>query len=129
MADHPVRVLVVDDDEDQLDLIARLLRHERFEVRTTSEAIGFSNLVRSFAPDLVLLDVEIPALTGDRLLSLSRKVAPAGTKFVLFSACDEEKLRRLAIQVEADGWASKSWEPVRLLRTIHRLCPRAAAAH
>ena len=108
MPDEPVRILVVDDDKLQLDLVQRSLRAEGFDVMTCSSPIGVTNVVRSFAPHLVLMDVNIPALSGDRLIGIARKGAPAETRFVLYSAADESTLRRLAREVEADGWLSKS---------------------
>jgi two-component system OmpR family response regulator len=108
MGSDGLRVLVVDDDQDQLELIERTLRADGIEVKTCSSPIGVTNLIVSFAPQVVLLDVNIPALSGDRLLGISRKWAPQGTLFVLFSANDEAKLRGLARQVGADGWISKS---------------------
>jgi two-component system, OmpR family, response regulator len=124
MIERPLRVLIVDDDASQLELLGRHFRLDGFEVQTTQNAIGVSNLVRSFAPDVVLIDVQIPALTGDRLLPLARKAAAPETKFVLFSACDEERLRRLARDVLADGWISKSWDGAQIARKIRQLCSK-----
>jgi DNA-binding response OmpR family regulator len=118
-----VRVLVVDDDPLQLDLVQRGLRSFGFEVMVSASAIGVSNSIRSFGPHVVLIDVEIPALSGDRLLVLARKNAPAGTRFILYSAVDESTLRRLAMEAGADGWISKSTTGSELasrLRTIAR---------
>lgn len=108
MPDETFRILVVDDDKMQLDLVQRSLRADGFDVMTCSSPIGVTNVVRSFAPHIVLMDVNIPALSGDRLIGIARKGAPAGTRFVLYSASDESTLRRLAREVEADGWLSKS---------------------
>lgn len=117
-----LRVLVVDDDAAQLSLLERSLRLEGFEVTTATGAIGVSALVRRFQPDLVLLDVNIPALSGDRLLEVVRRHAPSETKLVLFSACDEGHLRRLASEVSADGYISKSTAGLELAERIRRLC-------
>lgn len=121
MADRAIRVVLVDDDPQQIEMMTRYLRLEGFDVTGTSEAIGASNVVRSFVPDVVLVDVQIPVLSGDRLLPLMRKVAAPDTKFVLFSACDEEKLRTLARETGADSWISKSWDRSRIARTIRKL--------
>lgn len=106
MAEPRLRVLVVDDDDMQLRLVERTLRAD-FDVETCSNPIGVSNLVRSYAPDLVLLDVNIPALSGDRLLEIARRGAPKGTRFILYSSADPTTLRTLAARVGADGWISK----------------------
>ncbi|NUP06106.1 MAG: response regulator [Polyangiaceae bacterium] len=104
----PVRVMIVDDDASQLELLDRSLRSHGFDVLTCNSPIGVTNLICSFEPDVVLMDVNIPALSGDRLLSICRKWAPASTRFVLFSSWDETKLRGLARSVGADGYLSKS---------------------
>jgi DNA-binding response OmpR family regulator len=119
--DDLIKVLVVDDDALQLDLTARQLRLENFNVEVTSTSFGVSNLVRNFKPHVVLLDVQIPALSGDRLLELARPHAPKGTRFVLYSACDEARLRALAAKVAADGWISKNVTAAELAGRIRAL--------
>jgi DNA-binding response OmpR family regulator len=124
MSELPLHVFIVDDDPAELKMFERLFTLEGFEVTTTEAALGVSNMVRHIAPDIVLLDVEIPALTGDRLLTLARTHAPAGTKWVLVSACDEDRLRRMADEVQADGWMSKSWPVSHMAAQLRRLCGR-----
>lgn len=127
MSDTKIRVLVVDDDQDQLALAERTLSAYGFDVRTHRSSLGVSNLVRTSAPDVVLLDVNIPALSGDKVLALARAQAPQATKFILYSASDEAKLRALARASGADGYISKSVQGEELaqkLRAIH-LKPRA----
>jgi DNA-binding response OmpR family regulator len=120
--DEHVRILIVDDDAAQLDLVARRLRLEGFEVATTLSSFGTSNLIRSFLPKVVLLDVNIPALAGDKLLAVARRVAPAGTRFVLYSACDESTLRDLARRARADDWISKSTDLGVVAERLRKLC-------
>lgn len=115
------RVFVIDDDERQLRMIESMLRSEGFEVATTSEPIGASNLVRAFGPDVVLLDMHIPALSGDRLLGLLRKVTQKSTRLVLHSAADLESLRERARAVGADGWIQKNFDSGRLATELRRL--------
>jgi two-component system, OmpR family, response regulator len=108
MPEPALRVLIVDDDDKQLDLVQRTLRADGMEVMACSSPIGATNLIVSFMPRIVLVDVHIPALSGDRLIAISRKWAPPSTLFVLYSASDEARLRGLAKEVDADGWISKS---------------------
>jgi DNA-binding response OmpR family regulator len=108
MAEPGLRVLIVDDDARQLDLVERTLRADGIEVMACSSPIGATNLIVSFMPRIVLVDVHIPALSGDRLIAISRKWVPPSTLFVLYSASDEARLRGLAKEVGADGWISKS---------------------
>jgi DNA-binding response OmpR family regulator len=126
MPERPLRVFIVDDSAMQLELTARTLRLEGFEVTTASSSFGVTNKVRTFEPDIVLLDVEIPGLSGDRLLEVARKHAPPGTRFILYSACDESRLRELAREVEADGWISKSVSTQTLVGRLRRLFGEAS---
>jgi DNA-binding response OmpR family regulator len=131
MSETKIRVLVVDDDQDQLVLAERSLTAYGFDVRTHRSSLGVSNLVRNCTPDVVLLDVNIPALSGDKVLTLARAQAPANTKFVLYSASDESKLRALARSSGADGYISKSIQGEDLakkLTAIHKKPSQAAAA-
>jgi DNA-binding response OmpR family regulator len=117
-----VRVLAVDDDAEQLSLLARVLRKRGFDVQTVEGPIGVSSVVRAFDPDIVLVDVFMPALRGDHLLSLIRR--NAGTRrarLVLFSSADRDELRKLAEDVEADGWLQKTFDGEELARSIHQL--------
>jgi two-component system, OmpR family, response regulator len=112
-----VRVLVVDDDPDLLELVRRTLS-PHFEVQTHHSALGVSNLVRNGEPDLVLLDVNFPALKGDQVVSLARRYAPRTTKFILYSASDEALLRSLARASGADGYLSKSVQGAELIQKL-----------
>ena len=128
--EEKMRVLVVDDDELQLELMERMLRLDNIEVATLSGPIGVSNRVRSFKPDVVLLDANMPALSGHLLLGIVRRHASPDTKLILFSACDESRLRQLASDAKADGWIPKSTsatELVRRLRLLWRPPPRPPA--
>ena len=122
----PLRVLMVDDDPTQLDMTSRQLRAEGFEVLTVSESLGVSLIAREFDPHVVLLDVEIPALSGDRLLPVLRKNLQSRTSpaLVLFSAKDPDTLRRLAREVGADGWIPKGLDGAELAGRVRELCAR-----
>jgi two-component system OmpR family response regulator len=122
------RVLIVDDDALQLDVAARTLRSYGFEVSTSQSAFGVTNSVRSFKPDVVLVDVNIPELSGDKVVEVVRRLSQAGTRYVFYSACDEGTLRRLAHQSRADGWITKSTVGQELATRIRKICAVATRA-
>jgi two-component system OmpR family response regulator len=128
MAEGKLRVLVVDDDPDLLDLVARSLRVHGIEVETHLSALGVHTRIRDSVPDVVLIDVNFPSLKGDKVVALARSQAPAGTRFVLYSASDEAQLRALAKASGADGYLSKSVQGEELARKIEsfRHKPRPA---
>jgi DNA-binding response OmpR family regulator len=120
MSEENYRIMLVDDEPLQLALVGRTLRSEGFRVVSTDSSLGVTNTVRSFQPHLMLLDVRIPELSGDRLVPLVRRIAPE-TLLVLYSACDQDQLRRLTAMVAADGWISKSEEVGKLGKRVKDL--------
>jgi len=127
MSAEKLRVLIVDDDELHLTMVQRLLASYGVEVIACNSPLGVSNQVRHEKPDVVLLDVNMDKLTGDRVLGVARRHAPPGTQFVLYSANDESMLRSLAQTVEADGWISKSADPEVLVRKLEEFGRRRRA--
>lgn len=117
---RPMRVVIVDDDEEQLSMVSRMLRVEGCDVETTSSPFGVSNLVTSFRPDVVLIDVNIPALSGDKILSVLRR-HQSEARLVLFSAADESTLRRLAGEVGADAWIQKGGDAKEMAERLLKL--------
>ncbi len=119
MTKDPIRVMVVDDDPDQLDMVARVLKRRGFVVETSNSPFGVTNKARAFDPHLILVDVNIPALSGDQLIGLIRKNTSLDhTRMILFSAMDEAELRKLAKQVGADGSIQKNFNGDYLSRKI-----------
>ncbi|RKG96288.1 response regulator [Corallococcus carmarthensis] len=107
MAEGKLKALVVDDDPLVLELVERSISRYGFEVITTRAALGVANLLRTEQPDIVLLDVNIPALSGDRILGVVRQFAGPDTLFILYSSMDESKLRELVRASGADGYIPK----------------------
>jgi DNA-binding response OmpR family regulator len=101
------RVLVVDDDPLQVELVQRGLSRDGFEVRGVTTVDAMAAEAQRFLPGVVLIDVNMPDAPGDRTVALARQSAP-GACVVLYSAWEESKLRVLAAQLGADGFISKS---------------------
>lgn len=101
-----MRILVVDDDPMQLELLDRALSRDGFELRGTSVIGTLEAEVRQFGPELVLIDVNMPDAEPQQVIEAARRGAPA--RVVLYSAWDAAKLRGLAKQYGADGYICKS---------------------
>lgn len=124
MPEQKLRLLAVDDDRDYLDLLRRSLSIYGWEVHTHNSAMGVSNLVSSITPDIVLLDVNIPALKGDRVIPLARPLAPKHTLFILYSNADENELRKRALESGADGFIPKSVQGAELDKRLREFIRR-----
>jgi len=114
------RVLVVDDDPMQLELVQRGLSRDGFEVRGVTTIHDMASEAKLFAPDVVLIDVNMPDAPGDRTIAIAREAAP-GALLVLYSAWETSKLRVLAKRLGADGFISKSESIVAIGRRLQDL--------
>ena len=110
-------ILVVDDDESFLSMIARILQLEGYRVetaRTGKEAIEKSN---SNSYNLALIDLRLPDMDGSDLLTAMRETTPRMIKIMLtgygLAGGGGEEVRK-----HADGYLVKPVEIEDLLRTI-----------
>ncbi len=102
-----IRVLVIDDDPLQLELVDRALSRDGFVLRGATSCDGLAAVTRDFAPELVLLDVNMPDTSPERVIALVREAA-GSARIVLYSAWEDSKLRKLAASIGADAFMSKS---------------------
>ncbi len=115
-------ILVIDDDEAHLECTRDLLEDEGLRVMVHRGAFGATERVMSAKPALVLLDVNMPALSGEGLARLFHERFPA-TAVLLLSSNDEDALRRSAEKVGAAGFVCKG-DPADLRRRVRSVLGR-----
>jgi DNA-binding response OmpR family regulator len=116
-----MKILIVDDDADILKMIGKLLTHRGHTVSQCATPFGVSALVVREQPDVVVLDMMMPGLSGAALAEIIARVdVPVPPKIVLWSAMEDEQLaetgKRLGLPV-----VSKTARPSTLLETIEKL--------
>lgn len=122
------KVLVIDDDPLVLHVTAKRLREEGFDVSTRMEALGTMQAVTAEHPDVVLIDVNMPALTGDSLVELMRSnAATKDVPIILHSSEPLALLQAMALRVGAVGAISKSDDDDAFKAQFNRLCCRKPA--
>ena len=126
----PVRALVVDDEASLVELIQLALRYEGWHVETASDGAGALAKARSFAPDVIVLDVMMPHLDG---LDVLRRLRATGDDVpVLFlTAKDAVADRVVGLTAGGDDYVTKPFsleEVVARLRGLLRRSGRAASA-
>lgn len=113
------KILVIDDDEHLLGAVRRLLTSAGFEVVTSTSALRLPQLVQREHPDLILLDIEMPALTGDHVLDFTKLFDfLRATRIVLHSAKSEEELDALVRQSNAIGYIRKTPNPLSFVSQV-----------
>ncbi len=117
------KVLVVEDQHDLAALLAHNLRLEGLDVRTVEDGREVLGLVRSWAPDLVLLDLMLPGLDGFEVLRGIRATAPELPVLIL-SARGEEQDKIRGFRLDADQYVTKPFSLLELLERVHALLRR-----
>jgi two-component system response regulator MtrA len=118
------RVLVVEDQRDLASLLAHNLRHEGLDVRTVEDGREALPTVRSWQPDLVILDLMLPGLDGFEIL---RGIRGGGNDVpvLILSARGEEQDKIRGFRLDADQYVTKPFSLVELLERVHALLRRA----
>ena len=113
------KILVIDDDDRALAVARRSLEAAGYDVITSESALKLPILVQREKPDLVLLDVEMPALRGEHVLDLTAMFDfLRSVPIVLHSAKSEEELQALVAKSNARGYIRKSGNPLRFIEQV-----------
>jgi DNA-binding response OmpR family regulator len=113
------RVLIVDDEPELLEGMKTLLEMEGIDVIIHGSMITLPLIVHEAGPDIVLLDLSLPALSGTSALrSGLRKLLRTDGAILLFSGRSQRELTDMVQELGADGFISKSDDPMEIVRRI-----------
>ncbi|WP_433509538.1 response regulator transcription factor [Nonomuraea sp. CA-143628] len=123
----PIRVLVVDDEPDLLEVLEKTLCQEGWQVRTAASGAAAIRAAEGFAPDAAVLDVMLPDLNGLELMNRLRAVRPE--LCVLFlTARDAVEDRVAGITAGGDDYVTKPFSLDEVLARLRGLLRRAGMA-
>jgi len=122
-AGGPRTVLVVDDEPMLRKLLSRLLRMEGYEVIEAADGQVALDMVAAHQPDLVLLDVMLPARDGLEVLGDLRQ--RSDVPVILVSALGEEADRVLGLKMGADDYVVKPFSAAELSARIESVLRRS----
>ncbi len=117
-----VRILAVDDHEEILHIVKSKLGKSGYDVETLSDAAFVLQKVRVFKPQIVLMDIMMPKITGFELcreIKSDKKLK--GIKVIFLTAKDMDFARDKAEEVGGDGFIAKPFSPNELLEYINQL--------
>jgi two-component system phosphate regulon response regulator OmpR len=116
------QLLVVDDDPGLRDLLSHYLTREGFKVATASDGRAMDRWLEKHHPDLIILDLMLPGEDG---LSLARRVrATSDVPIIMISARGDEVDRILGLELGADDYLPKPFNPRELLARVRAVLRR-----
>lgn len=107
----PLKVMLVDDDPTTLQVHAAILEQLGHTVTQRATALGTTLAILRDKPDVVVLDVRMPGLTGDKLASLISEEGEQSRLVILHSSLPIDELERLAKSCGATGAIEKTGDP------------------
>ena len=122
-ASRPVRVLVVEDDEEIAQVLQRSLRLEGYEVKLAGDGVRGLDEAHAFLPDIIVLDLGLPRLDG---IDVAKRLRDDGddTPILMLTARDALESRVEGLDVGADDYLVKPFERQELLARMRALLRR-----
>ena len=122
-ASRPVRVLVVEDDEEIAQVLQRSLRLEGYEVKLAADGVRGLDEAHAFLPDIIVLDLGLPRLDG---IDVAKRLRVDGddTPILMLTARDALESRVAGLDVGADDYLVKPFERQELLARLRALLRR-----
>jgi DNA-binding response OmpR family regulator len=118
------KVLVVEDDRTVAEIVSGYLERDGFEARVAGDGPGGLEQWTRWRPDLVVLDVMLPGLSGLDVLRRRRREGD-DTLVVILSASGEEEDRVVGLEVGADDYLIKPFSPRELVLRVQGLLRRS----
>jgi two-component system cell cycle response regulator DivK len=121
------RILYIEDNEDNIYMLARRLKRRGFEVIAAPDGAQGVAMAHSERPDLILMDLRLPVLDGwEATRRLKAQAATRGIPVIALSAHAMAGDRDAALAAGCDDFDTKPIEFARLLEKIEALLPRAS---
>ena len=103
-----IKILIIDDDVKHLFTAQSLLEEEGYHVITHRNGFGATNLIKESAPALVLMDINMPGLSGEKLAKvILAQDSLRNVPIVFYSSNDEDSLRQSVARYGVTGYICK----------------------
>jgi two-component system, OmpR family, alkaline phosphatase synthesis response regulator PhoP len=111
-----VKILVIDDEPNVLNLMNAYLKQEGYTVYTASDGLSGLQAAKAYHPDLIILDVMLPGLDGIEVLTQLRR--ESNVYIIMLTAKTEETDRIVGLSVGADDYVTKPFSPRELVARV-----------
>ncbi|MCX7911815.1 MAG: response regulator transcription factor [Dehalococcoidales bacterium] len=117
------KILIVEDDRNLLDALRYNFCKEGYEVSTATDGAEAINLARREKPDLIILDIMLPKLSGFEVCRILRREMT--TPILMLTAKAEETDKVVGLEIGADDYMTKPFSLRELLARVRAMLRRA----
>jgi CheY-like chemotaxis protein len=120
MSAHPVKILIADDEEVVLEIMARKIASQKYEVITAKDGQEAWDKIVNEVPDIIILDLNMPKMDGWAVLSQLRQNPPTKRwqPVVIISGQNELASFQKGVSMEADHYLTKPCQIEDVLKAI-----------
>ena len=122
------KALVIDDDDIARELIVSVLEEGGYETFDLPSPIGATQTIIGRGIDVLVLDLLMPALSGDKLARMLRSNPRLQRLVIVLVSSDIDQLRDISVSVKADAVVSKAEIRWKLLPTLKSIKKRSVAS-
>lgn len=122
------KIMVCDDDKGISEMLEMLLSDEGYDVSAEVSSVQLLKRIENEMPDLVLLDIWMPVISGDQILrSMRASSSIKNIPVLMYSASTEGK--KIAEAAGADNYIAKPFDLDKLLELIENMIQKKTSAH
>jgi two-component system phosphate regulon response regulator PhoB len=119
------KILIVEDDVDILNLLRYYFQYDGYETHTAKDGSQAIDLIQEVQPDLVLLDLMLPEMSGLEVCKrIKANPVTAGIPVIMLTAKGEEEDRISGFELGADDYVVKPFSPKELLLRVKAVMRR-----
>ena len=120
MSTHPIKILIADDEDVVLEIMARKIASQDYEVITAKDGQEAWDKIVSGVPDVIILDLNMPKMSGWAILSRLRQNPPTKRwqPVIIVSAQNELENFQKGMDLEADHYLTKPCPIEDILKAI-----------
>ena len=120
MSTHSIKILIADDEDVVLEIMARKIASQDYEVITAKDGQEAWDKIVSDVPDIIILDLNMPKMSGWAVLSLLRQNPPTKRwqPVIIVSAQNELESFQKGVNLEADHYLIKPCQIEDILKAI-----------
>ena len=123
-----IKVLVVDDDPDIVEILKYNLKNSGYSVKSAGNGVEAIKKAKKFIPDIILMDVMMPEMSGIEACKEIKNINQLSQAIIIFlSARSEDYTQISAYDAGADDYISKPVKPKILLKKISNIAKKISS--
>lgn len=118
-----IRLLIADDETSACNDMIRCIDWDKYGIEivgVAADGLETCQMIQEQQPDLVLIDIEMPGMSGIEVIQQINREMPRHPSFIIVSGYDDFTYAQQAVELDVDQYLLKPFLPAQLLSAIHR---------